>query len=598
MQIENIFGDHTIFKYNTKNHQFLEYFQNLFKTKTLDSIENIINVDGKDTELHKLFYNDIKQNDTFKILYCDFIKYIYEELFPNEKVLIYQSFPSIRIQFFDNIVVPPHYDSDHLGKHPVGEKNFLLPITKMFNSNTIFVESTPGENDFMGIEMDYGNLFYFNGNKCTHFNKKNVEGKIRISLDFRVILLKDYLNYINSNQITFTNPKNSGRNPTKMIIGGYYQMCFKNNIDNIYNNWFNQNDLILQSRPNFSEEEALACYNYMHEGDNFVTEFKQTELLEKMICDYIGCKYCIMTTSGTCALIISLLALDIKQGDEVIVPNYTMIATINAIKNTGATPVIIDVDENTFTINKELVEKAITHKTKAVMHVSLNNRISKLEDLVTLCNEKNIYLIEDSAQSLGCVYNNKHLGTYGKIGCFSLSTPKIISTGQGGFTVTDDETLFKKMTMIKNFGRKQGGVDDFEVYGLNFKFTDIQAVIGIEQMKKLKDRVTRMKEIFNLYYTNLKNENIILKSNYENWIPWFIDIFTDNRTELINFLKIHNIQTRVTYPEINKTPMYLDDNIFENSSYISNYGLFLPSHTLLTNSEINYICELIKLFNL
>jgi perosamine synthetase len=375
-------------------------------------------------------------------------------------------------------------------------------------------------------------------------------------------------------------------------------MCFKNNIDNIYNNWFNQNDLILQSRPNFSEEEALACYNYMHEGDNFVTEFKQTELLEKMICDYIGCKYCIMTTSGTSALIISLLALDIKQGDEVIVPNYTMIATINAIKNTGATPVIIDVDENTFTINKELVEKAITHKTKAVMHVSLNNRISKLEDLVTLCNEKNIYLIEDSAQSLGCIYNNKHLGTYGKIGCFSLSTPKIISTGQGGFTVTDDETLFKKMTMIKNFGRKQGGVDDFEVYGLNFKFTDIQAVIGIEQMKKLKDRVTRMKEIFNLYYTNLKNENIILKSNYENWIPWFIDIFTDNRTQLINFLKIHNIQTRVTYPEINKTPMYLADNTFENSNYISNYGLFLPSHTLLTNSEINYICELIKLFNL
>jgi dTDP-4-amino-4,6-dideoxygalactose transaminase len=107
-----------------------------------------------------------------------------------------------------------------------------------------------------------------------------------------------------------------------------------------------------------------------------------------------------------------------------------------------------------------------------------------------------------------------------------------------------------------------------------------------------------MKEIFDLYYTNLKNENIILKSNYEKWIPWFIDIFTDNRTELINFLKIHNIQTRVTYPEINKTPMYLDDNIFENSNYISNYGLFLPSHTLLTNSEINYICELIKLFNL
>jgi len=606
--LKKTLGNHFLYDYSTVEHPFLEFFQKIFNTLELENIhllskEYELNKDNleasnfanKDSDLHKIFYKNIKEDHTFKKIYCNFIKKIYNELFPNETVYIYQSFPSIRIQFFNSVVVPPHCDSDDLGKHPLGEKNFLIPITKMSNTNTIFIETEPEKGDFIPINMEYGNVFFFNGNKCIHYNKKNNENKVRISLDFRIILLEDYLKYINTNKITFTNPKDENRKSTKMIVGGYYQMCFKNNIDNIYD-WTSQNDLILQSRPNFDENEALACYNYMHEGDNFVTEFKQTEQLEKMICDYIGCKYAIMTTSGTSALIISLLTLDLKDGDEVIVPNYTMIATINAIINAGGKPVIIDVDEKTFTLNKELIEKAITSKTKAVMHVSLNNRITNLEEIVSFCKDKNITLIEDSAQSLGCFYKNKHLGTYGKIGCFSLSTPKIISTGQGGFIVTDDEKLFKKMTMIKNFGRKCGGIDDFETFGLNFKFTDIQAVIGIEQMKKLKARVIRMKEIHDLYYNNLKELNIIKESNYDGWIPWFIDIIVDDRDDLINFLKIHNIQTRKTYPEINKTPMYLNEDELVNSKLISNYGLFLPSHTLLSNNQINYICNLIKIF--
>lgn len=594
------FGQHYIYNYPKESHLFLEYFQNLYKTKELDKLhllsseENIVG--EKDTDLHKKFYNDIKTNDTFKKLYCNLIKDIYNNFFPDEQVLIFQSYPSIRIQFFDNVVIPPHYDSDDLGKHPIGEKNFILPITQMTNTNTIFVESEPGKKDFKGIEMNYGDLFYFNGNKCTHYNMKNQEGKVRISLDFRVILLKDYLNYIKSNQITFTNPRDENRKSTKMVIGGYYQMCFKNKLDKI-EDWIYQKDLLLQSRPNFGKEEAQASYDYMSEGDNFITEFKQTEKLEKMICDYTGSKYCLMTTSGTSALIVSLLTLDLKPDDEVIVPNYTMIATINAITNAGGKPVIIDVDEKTFTINKELVEKAITNKTKVVIHVSLNNRVCDLETIVDLCQERNLFLLEDSAQSLGCFYKGKHLGRYGSIGCFSLSTPKIISTGQGGFVITDDEKLYKKMGMIKNFGRKCGGIDDFETFGLNFKFTDIQAVIGIEQMKKLDWRVNRLKEIHKIYYENLKDLNIIQDSPFDGWLPWFIDIMVDNRDELINFLKIHNIQTRKTYPEINKTPMYVSDEVLVNSKMVSDKGLFLPTHTVLGDREVELVCGLILIFN-
>jgi perosamine synthetase len=612
-ELRDTFGHHNIYKIDTSKHNFLQYFIDLYKYDNLQQLHTISsscpsdNLSDKETDLHQIFYNNIKQNDQFKQLYCNLIKDIYDNLFPEETVYIYQSFPSIRIQYFNNTVIPPHCDSDKLGNHPVGEKNFILPITKMYGTNRVFIESEPDKKDFKGIDMDYGDLFYFNGNKCTHYNEKNIEDNIRISLDFRIILLKDYKNYIDSNSIVFTNPRDK-RIPVKMTIGGYYQMCFKNQntssddfdiISTMTNSWYSNKQLIMQTRPNFDINEANACYEYMKTGDNFVTEFKQTQHLEKMICDFTGAKYCSMITSGTTALIAAFLALDIGKNDDVIVPNYTMIASINAIKIIGANPIIVDVDIETGTITKEIIDKSMTEKTKAVLHVSLNNRTKHLQEIVEYCNDKNVFLVEDAAQSLGCFLNKKHIGTFGLIGCFSLSTPKIISTGQGGFLLTDNEELYKKINMIKNFGRKEGGSEVYEIFGLNLKFTDIQAVIGIEQMKKLPYRIRRMREIFDLYYNELLEIRHVCKMippMNDEWIPWFIDIFVEDRDSLIDYLKQHNIQTRVTYPQINKTPMYNNDNLLTNSEYISTCGIFLPSHTLLTDSDIHFICKIIKLY--
>ena len=219
-------------------------------------------------------------------------------------------------------------------------------------------------------------------------------------------------------------------------------------------NWYKIKDNLMQHRPTFGKEEAEATYKYMLE-DNFITEHKKTEELQNMLCQYIGCKHCIMTTSGTSAIILALMSLDLNVGDEVIVPNYTMIATVNAVKFLKLIPIIIDVDKETFTLNIDNIKDAVNSKTKAVIHVSLNNRYKNIDDIINYCNENNIYLIEDSAQSLGCKIKNKSLGTYGKIGCFSLSTPKIITTGQGGFCITDDDDMAKKLNMLKNFGRKE-----------------------------------------------------------------------------------------------------------------------------------------------
>ena len=580
--------------YNEKNLNMLHlkskdyiYYQSKLELGGLNEI---------DTDLHVKFYNNIKEDDTFKKIYCQFVKDIYSEFFSNEKYMIFQSFPSVRVQFQKSVTIPPHKDSDHLSNHPLGEKNFLIPITEMKNTNSIYIESECDKKDFESVHLKPGEVFYFNGNTCTHYNEKNLENKLRISIDFRIMPYDAYIKYVNTCDLKKTNPRDieRKRKPTIMLIGGYYQCMDINSTVSEMMDWYKIKP-IMQHRPTFEKEEAQATYNYMLE-DSFVTEYKKTEELENIISKYLNCKNCIMTTSGTCAIILSLMSLDLNINDEVIVPNYTMIATVNAIKMLKLKPVIIDVDKDTFTINLKTIKKNITNKTKAIIHVSLNNRYENMNKLKDYCIKNNFFLIEDAAQSLGCRINGKNLGTFGNIGCFSLSSPKIISTGQGGFCVTDDDLIAKRMRMIKNFGRKESGKDNFEVFGINLKFTDLQAVIGIEQMKKMNYRVKRIREIFDLYYSELKDIVEMREPLNDEWIPWFVDIFTERREELVIFLKKHKISTRPVYGEINKTKMYYNKDIFKNSNYVSEHGLFLPSYITLEDKDILQICKIIKVF--
>jgi perosamine synthetase len=288
------------------------------------------------------------------------------------------------------------------------------------------------------------------------------------------------------------------------------------------------------------------------------------------------------------------MAAGIGAGDSVLVPNYTMIATVNSVRFVGATPIIIDVDATSYTLSLEALTAARLPTTKAVLHVSLNNRHAGIKDIAEYCKTNGLVLLEDAAQSLGCTVDGVHFGRYGDIGCFSLSTPKIISTGQGGFLITDNDEYARKINMIKNFGRRCGGVDDFEVFGINAKFTDLQAVVGIEQMKKLPARVPRLRAIFDAYYSELSP--LMRAAPFESWIPWFVDIFVERRDDLVEYLKKHNVQTRPTYPMISSTPMYETQAQYPISKYVSEHGLFLPTHTHLKDEEIRHICGLILLF--
>ena len=221
------------------------------------------------------------------------------------------------------------------------------------------------------------------------------------------------------------------------------------------------NPFIPQMQPWFDEQEKKALSDYLDAG-GWMTEFTETKNFAAAIASYTGSKYGSVLANGTLTMTAALIALGLtKKVDEVIVPAYTMIATPNAVVLAGATPVFCDVERNTMCMDMESMKKAITSKTKAILLVSINGRYpNKLEAILDFCKQKNIFVIEDAAQSLGSFYKGRHVGTYGLIGSFSFSMPKIITTGQGGALVSDDEELMRKIELVKNFGRKEAGIDE------------------------------------------------------------------------------------------------------------------------------------------
>ena len=347
--------------------------------------------------------------------------------------------------------------------------------------------------------------------------------------------------------------------------------------------------------PWYGKEEIKAVVDYLKSG-GWIMDFKKTRELEQIIAQFVGAKYCSILPNGTLTLWAALAILGVGPGDEVIVPDYTMVATPNAVVLAGAKPVFVDIDRTNLCLDIELTKTAITRKTKAIMLVTINGRFPEMEKFVKLAKEKNIYLVEDAAQSLGSTYKGKFLGTWGMIGSYSFSAPKVITFGQGGALVTGNKKLYDKIAKFRDFGRPSGGGDDYQVLGYNLKFTDLQAVFGIEQMKKLQWRVERKKEIYRLYQQNLKlvKEIEFIPTDLKQTTPWFIDVLVPDPDKLSKHLKEKSIGSRRFYPTLHNLPFYKVKGKFSNSYYISKHGLWLPSASKLKDSEVEFICRTIK----
>lgn len=354
---------------------------------------------------------------------------------------------------------------------------------------------------------------------------------------------------------------------------------------------------INQMEPWIGEEEKRAINEYLDAG-GWLTEFRKTREFEEMIAQYTGSRYAVVVANGTVSLTTALMALDIGAGNEVIVPDFTMLASATSVVLAGAKPVFVDVNPSDWCIDLDQVEKAITQHTKALMVVSINGRSADMKRAIGICKRHNIHLIEDAAQSLGSWHNDKHLGTWGAIGSFSFSAPKVITTGQGGALVTDDPVLADRIRKIKDFGRRKAGEDYYESVGFNFKFTDLQAVIGIEQMKKLPWRVARKKEMLKLYIQELLDVEEIQfpKTNLKEVSPWFIDIMVPDPASLRKYIEANGIASRPVYPALHSQPAFNVPGTFPGAEYIAQHGLWLPSSSFLSDNDICRICNTIRSF--
>ncbi|MDE7321826.1 MAG: DegT/DnrJ/EryC1/StrS family aminotransferase [Lachnospiraceae bacterium] len=357
-------------------------------------------------------------------------------------------------------------------------------------------------------------------------------------------------------------------------------------------------DFINQMEPTIDEREKKAMNEYLSSG-GWLMEFKQTRNLENMIADFTGAKYCLMMPNGTLSLSVALMACGVCAGDEVIVPDYTMVATANAAELIGAKAVFADVARENLCMDYHAMVSAITPKTKAVIIVSMNGRYpDNIQKYINFCKERGLYIIEDAAQALGSRKNGVQIGRYGDIGSFSFSVPKIITTGQGGALITDDENLYNKIRLIRDFGREKGGSDNYLVKGWNFKFTDLQAVIGIEQMKKLPERIKRKKEMEELYRKLLADVKEIewIKKNDKDELLWFFEILCEKREALQRYLKENGIGSRESYPPLHSEPAYGYNEKYPVTEEITQKVLWLPSTITLTDDQICYICSKIKQF--
>jgi perosamine synthetase len=235
------------------------------------------------------------------------------------------------------------------------------------------------------------------------------------------------------------------------------------------------------------------------------------------------------------------------------------------------------------------------------MLVTANGRYPKagIEAFVDLADKHGLALIEDAAQSLGSHFpDGRHIGSAGKVGSFSFSAPKIITTGQGGCLITNDDEIAERLRKLKDFGRIAGGADIHSSIGYNFKFTDLQACVGIEQMKKLDWRIARKKEILLRYQQALGGVKPVrfFEQDLTNTTPWFVDILCERRSELQEHLKKKGIGTRAMYPPISKQKAYQRAGHHPVSELVGERGLWLPSSSQLTDGQIETVCDSVAEF--
>ena len=345
------------------------------------------------------------------------------------------------------------------------------------------------------------------------------------------------------------------------------------------------------ARPLIGDEEKKAVLEVLDSG--MIASGPIVKKLEEKFAKYVGTKYAIATTSGTTALHTGLLSLGIGPGDEIIIPSFSFIASANSILFCGAKPVFCDVDQKTFNIDTEKIEGLITSNTKAIMPVHLYGHPCEMEHILEIAEKHNIQVIGDACQAHGAKYDDKMIGSFGDLECFSFYPTKNMTTSEGGMITTNSEEIYNLADSIHNHGREktQWGYEHGHV-GYNYRMTDICAAIGLEQLKKLPGFIKKRR--YNASYLDKNLDSVetpyVIEKGFHSYHQYTIKC--DNREDVINKLKQNEIGFGIYYPKPMHQYPHLTKyahNDLKVSEELSKHVLSLPVHPALSDLDLEKI---------
>ena len=330
--------------------------------------------------------------------------------------------------------------------------------------------------------------------------------------------------------------------------------------------------------------------------------------LEEKFSGRVGRKYGIAVCNGTAALEAAVIAAGVKKGDEVILPSFTIISCASSIFRAGATPVLVDSEEDNWNMNVNLIRKKITKNTKAIMIVHIYGLPVDIDPVLKIAEEFNLKIIEDAAELIGQTYKGKPCGSFGDVSTFSFYPNKHITTGEGGMIVTDDPVIESRCRSLRNLCFKPEKRFVHDELGFNFRMTNLQAALGLAQFERLDEFISRKRWIGKLYNDQFRNFpyfNIPLeKSEFAENIYWVYGILLNekskmNAEELMKLLNKKNIGTRPFFYPMHLQPVFKKMGLFENEKYpvsekLSEFGFYIPSGLALTEEQIVTSAEALK----
>ena len=328
---------------------------------------------------------------------------------------------------------------------------------------------------------------------------------------------------------------------------------------------------------------------------------KFIEAFEENFARYCGVKYGVATSNGTVALHLALKALEVRKNDEIIVPTLAFIAVANAVTYCNAKPVFVDSHSEYWCIDPDKIEEKITPKTKAIIPVHLYGHPCDMNAVMDIAEDHNLYVVEDAAEAHGAEYKGKKVGGLGDISIFSFYGNKIVTTGEGGMCLTNNEELYEKMRILRDHGMNPNKRYWHDVIGFNYRMTNLQAAVGVAQLEKLDEFIKRKREIARTYNSLLNEVKGIILPPEMPWaknVYWMYSILIEDdfkltRDQLMDKLEENEIETRPFFYPIHIMPPYKSDIEFPVAKRISRRGINLPSAVTLKEEDIKKIVEII-----